>query len=91
MRQHTNSTWWEPTRSNDAYVKEPAMISTPEQYKATQEWVAIFEGNLQRLSAKADAEDPRVLKMEMDACASMIESLREELTEYEAEHHLDLV
>ncbi len=66
------------------------MISTTEQYQITQEWVAKFESNLRRLSAKDDGEDPRVRKLEMDACALMIESLREELTEYETEHHLDL-
>ncbi len=66
------------------------MISTPEQYEATQELVADFEANLKRLTAKDDGEDPRVRKLEMDACALMIESLRRELTEYEAEHHLDI-
>lgn len=67
------------------------MISTPEQYEATQEWVATFEENIKRLSAKDDGEDPRVRKLQMDAYASMIESLREELTEYEAAQHLDRV
>ncbi|PZR98658.1 MAG: hypothetical protein DLM69_08405 [Candidatus Chloroheliales bacterium] len=67
------------------------MISTPEQYQATQEWVAKFESNLKRLSAKDAGEDPRVRKLEMDGYASFIESLREELTEYEAVHHLNLV
>jgi hypothetical protein len=63
------------------------MISTPEQYKATQEWVAAFEGNLQRLAAKDDGgEDPRVRKIQMDAYASFIGTLRDELTEYEARH-----
>ncbi len=65
------------------------MISTTEQYQITQEWVTKFENNLRRLSEKEEGEDPRVRKLEIDACASMIESLREELTEYEAEHHLD--
>jgi hypothetical protein len=67
------------------------MISTLEQYEATQEWVATFERKLERLASRDDGEDPRVRKLEMDAYASMIESLRLELTEYEAQHHPSLV
>jgi len=47
------------------------VISTPEQYAATREWVATFEANLKRLAAKGDGEDPRVRKLEMDGYASL--------------------
>jgi len=67
------------------------MISTSEQYEATQEWVAIFEKKLRRLAAKDDEVDPRVQKLEMDSYASMIESLRRELAEYEAQCQPNLV
>jgi len=66
------------------------MISTPEQYEATKEWIATFEKKLERLAAKDDGEDPRVRKLEMDGYASFIESLRLELTENEAQNHLNL-
>ncbi|PZR95107.1 MAG: hypothetical protein DLM69_11925 [Candidatus Chloroheliales bacterium] len=66
------------------------MISTPEQYEATKEWIATFEKKLARLAAKDDEEDPRVRKLEMDGYASFVESLRLELTEYKAQNHLNL-
>ncbi len=62
------------------------MISTPEQYAATQEWVTAFEANIKRIAAKDDGEDPRVRKLEMDGYASFVETMRGELAEYEACH-----
>ncbi len=66
------------------------MISTPEEYEATQEWIATFERDLKRLSEKNDDEDPRVHKIRIDACASFLESLRREAAEYEAANQPEL-
>lgn len=67
------------------------MISTPEQYDHTKELITAFEEKLDWLDKNHLDEDPRVRKLEMDAYASFLESLRREITEYETTYHPDLV
>ncbi len=66
------------------------MISTPEQYEATKEWIAKFEKKLAYLATKEGKEDPLALKIEMDSYVAFIGDLKCEVTEYEAAHQPEL-
>ncbi|PZR95110.1 MAG: hypothetical protein DLM69_11940 [Candidatus Chloroheliales bacterium] len=67
------------------------MLGSQTEYEFTKEWVKKFERKLGAPRPEDDPIDPRARKIERDAIASTLEELREELAEYEAEHHLNLV
>ncbi len=67
------------------------MICNELEYSITKEWAEQFEEQLNTPLPENDPIDPRARKIERDAIISMIKTLRRELAEYEAEHHLDLI
>jgi hypothetical protein len=67
------------------------MINSKMEYESTKEWIERFERQLNTPLPENDPIDPRARKIERDAIISMIESLRRELTEYEAQHQPSLV